>query len=141
TLPTPAGFSRQGDLANHRSTPMGWLFSHQTKEDLLRELLAPTSTFAGSTKVLAHAVSGNELWTVVKRTFHLAGFYFGKPAGHSITMIELHLLDCSAGQWGYKTIPESAGPFYYGCPLEFLDLAHDEVNQEWRERLTHEHQA
>ncbi len=86
---------------------MGWLFSHQTKEDLLRELLAPTSTFAGSTEVLAHAVSGNELWTVVKRTFHLAGFYFGKPAGHSITMIELHLLDCSAGQWGYKTIPES----------------------------------
>ena len=68
---------------------MGWLFSHQTKEDLLRELLAPTSTFAGSTEVLAHAVSGNELWTVVKRTFHLAGFYFGKPAGHSITMIEL----------------------------------------------------
>ncbi|MFG9964369.1 hypothetical protein ACG3QT_00665 [Pseudomonas paraeruginosa] len=87
---------------------MGWLFSHQTKEDLLRELLAPTSTFAGSTEVLAHAVSGNELWTVVKRTFHLAGFYFGKPAGHSITMIELHLLDCSAGQWGYKTIPEKA---------------------------------
>lgn len=67
---------------------MGWLFSHQTKEDLLREPLAPTSTFAGSTEVLAHAVSGNELWTVVKRTFHLAGFYFGKPAGHSITMIE-----------------------------------------------------
>ena len=32
-------------------------------------------------------------------------------------------------------------PFYYGCPLEFLDLAHDEINQEWRERLTHEHQA
>ncbi|HBP4588160.1 hypothetical protein N0603_19805 [Pseudomonas aeruginosa] len=120
---------------------MGWLFSHQTKEDLLRELLAPTSTFAGSTEVLAHAVSGNELWTVVKRTFHLAGFYFGKPAGHSITMIELHLLDCLAGQWGYKTIPESAGPFYYGCPLEFLDLAHDEINQEWRERMTHEHQA
>ncbi len=45
---------------------MGWLFSHQTKEDLLRELLAPTSTFAGSTEVLAHAVPGNELWTVVK---------------------------------------------------------------------------
>ncbi len=61
---------------------------------------------------------------------------FGKPAGHSITMIELHLLDCSAGQWGYKTIPEKAGPFYYGCPLEFLDLAHDETNQEWRDRLT-----
>ena len=120
---------------------MGWLFSHQTKEDLLRKLLAPTSAFAGSTEVLAHAVSGNELWTVVKRTFHLAGFYFGKPAGHSITMIELHLLDCSAGQWGYKTIPEKAGPFYYGCPLEFLDLAHDETNQEWRDRLTQEHQA
>ncbi|MGI9700986.1 hypothetical protein ACIRT4_06530 [Pseudomonas aeruginosa] len=50
------------------------------------------------------------------------------------------MLDCSAGQWGYKTIPVP-GPFYYGCPLEFLDaLAHDEVNQEWRE-LTHEHQA
>ncbi|MDF5980456.1 hypothetical protein P4114_31810 [Pseudomonas aeruginosa] len=59
---------------------MGWLFSHQTKEDLLRELLAPTSTFrGGSTEVLEHAVSGIELWTVVKRTFHLASFYFGKP--------------------------------------------------------------
>lgn len=62
---------------------MGWLFSHQTKEDLLRKLLAPTSTFAGSTEVLAHAVSGNELWTVVKRTFHLAGFYF-RQAGRSL---------------------------------------------------------
>ncbi len=50
---------------------MGWLFSHQTKEDLLRELLASTSTFAGSTEVLAHAVSGNELWTVVNEPFTL----------------------------------------------------------------------
>ncbi|MDF5962740.1 hypothetical protein P4055_00020 [Pseudomonas aeruginosa] len=47
-----------------------------------------------------------------------------------ITMIEPHLLDCLAGQWGYKTIPESVGASYYGCPLEFLDLAHDEINQE-----------
>ncbi|MGT4700551.1 hypothetical protein PDB1_05762 [Pseudomonas aeruginosa] len=53
---------------------MGLLFSHQKKEDLLRELLAPTSTIAGSTEVLAHAVSGKELWTVVKRTLHLAAF-------------------------------------------------------------------
>ncbi|MFP9024350.1 hypothetical protein ACLI38_26285, partial [Pseudomonas aeruginosa] len=105
------------------------------------ELLSQTSTFSCITAVLANSCSCNELCTGVKRTFPLAGFYLGKPAGHSITMIELHLLDCSAGQWGYKTIPEKAGPFYYGCPLEFLDLAHDETNQEWRDRLTQEHQA
>lgn len=48
-----------------------------------------------------------------------AGFYFGKLAVVTITMIELYLSDRLAGN-GAGTIPESAAPAHYGCPLEFL---------------------
>ena len=120
---------------------MGWLFSHRSKEQLLRELLAASSTFSRDREILAHSVVGNELWTVVKLTLHVAGLINDNLKGDSFTFIKLDLLDVSNGYWGSQSISESMGPYYYGCPLEFLDMATFGVNQVWREQLRQHHQA
>jgi hypothetical protein len=97
---------------------MGWLFSHRSKEQLLRELLQhrPPSRVTGKS---AHSIVGNELWTVVKLTLHVAGLINGNLKGDSHSFINLDLLDVSNGYWGSQSISESMGPYYYGCPLNF----------------------
>ena len=40
-------------------------------------------------------------------------------------------LERSGGQWGYKPLDESMHPYYYSCPLSYLDLA-PEQSAEWR---------
>jgi len=54
--------------------------------------------------------------------------------GGTRTVIECDLLQRQDGYWGYKAMSESAGPFYYSCPLSFLDRA-PEVNPEWRAKV------
>ncbi len=120
---------------------MGWLFSHRSKEELLRELLAPSSTFSHDREILAHAVVGNELWTVVRLTLHVAGFINNNVKGDTFTFINLDLLDTSNGYWGNKSICEEMGPYYYGCPLDFLHMATYGINPAWREQLRHYPQA
>jgi len=120
---------------------MGWLFSHRTKVDLLRELLAPSRHLSHSREILAHAVVGNELWSVVKLTVHIVGAFNNNAKGDTFTFINLDLLEANNGYWGSKSITEEMGPYYYGCPLEFLDMATFGVNQVWREQLRQHHQA
>ena len=50
----------------------------------------------------------------------------------SESWIECHLLRRVNGQWGYKPLCEAEGPFYWSCPMSFLELA-PVVNPEWRE--------
>lgn len=39
-----------------------------------------------------------------------------------------------ANEWGYKPMGESAFPYFYDCPLKFLDMA-PVANAEWREEV------
>lgn len=53
--------------------------------------------------------------------------------------IELILIqNVGEGEVAYKVIPESAGPAYYYCPLEFLEIvpvASTEFAREWRAKV------
>jgi hypothetical protein len=52
------------------------------------------------------------------------------------------LLHCYQGEWGYKPLEESMGPYYFSCPLSYLsEVSIDRYggNEEWRELVTEHH--
>ncbi|HBO0527163.1 TPA: hypothetical protein VDV63_005826 [Pseudomonas aeruginosa] len=110
---------------------MGWYFSHQSRSDLIAELIAPQETERASVKVIAHALLGNVLWSVVEVTAKTEGVHRGLAPGQSLRTIRCDLLGRSGGQWGYKPLDESMHPYYYSCPLSYLDMA-PEQSDDWR---------
>ncbi len=51
--------------------------------------------------------------------------------GESLNFIRCDLLESSSEGWGYKALEESSHPYYYDCPLHYLDLA-PEQSADWR---------
>src|SRR3990167_10033927 len=45
---------------------MGWLFSHRDKDSLVQRLLEPAESSTHKRTILEHALTGQELWTVVQ---------------------------------------------------------------------------
>ncbi|HFX2658403.1 TPA: hypothetical protein ACID62_006427, partial [Pseudomonas aeruginosa] len=80
-----------------------------------------------------HTLDGDVLWTVVRVTARQAGV-MGLAAGESVCYIGCHMLESSGGDWGYKSLDESVHPYYYSCPLRYLDMAPVQ-SSEWRERV------
>lgn len=103
---------------------MGWLFTlGQTRGQLIDHLTRERDTC----KTVAKFASGNHLWVVHEDR---KGERF----------IVLYLLQNQQGYgWGYKDIDESMGPYYYSCPLKFLELAPKAANAEWREEVRKYH--
>ncbi|GAD24645.1 hypothetical protein [Acidovorax sp. MR-S7] len=119
---------------------MGWYFSSQPRSELIAELVAPQETERVSATVIAHTLRGNVLWSVVEMTAKVEGVHCDLSPGQSLRYIRCDLLECSGGQWGYKPLDESMHPYYYSCPLSYLDLT-PEQSAAWREgvRTYHAH--
>ncbi|ANX03903.1 hypothetical protein [Immundisolibacter cernigliae] len=117
---------------------MGWYFSRQTRDQLIRELIQPQESERARSEVIAHALRGNVLWSVVRVTARQAGV-LDVTEGESTTFIRCDLLQGSGGEWGHKPLDESMHPYYYSCPLRYLDMA-PVRSGEWREgvRIHHE---
>ncbi|MCS7637428.1 hypothetical protein N0390_33235, partial [Pseudomonas aeruginosa] len=95
------------------------------------ELIAPQETERASVKVIAHALRGNVLWSVTEVTAKVEGVHRHLAPGQSLRYIRCDLLERSGGRWGYKPLDESMHPYYYTCPLSYLDLA-PEQSTDWR---------
>ena len=111
---------------------MGWFFSPQSRSELIAELVEPQETERASAKVIAHTLRGNVLWSVVEVTAKVEGVSPNLAPGQSLRYIRCDLLQRSGGQWGYKGMDESVHPYYYTCPLSYLDMAPVQ-SSEWRE--------
>lgn len=109
---------------------MGWLFTRQTHSQLIASLIEARSSDIASYEVLEHHLCGNVLWSLSRVTC-LQASWNGLEAGEAMVFIRCDLLDHSGGQWGYKSLDESVHPYYYSCPLRYLDLA-PEQSAEWR---------
>jgi hypothetical protein len=93
---------------------MGWYYGYNnSRADIIREI-----TTDGA-KTLRKFTSGNTLWTVqeTKDGAKFIGCYLLQRAGRN--------------EWGYKPMDESMHPYYYSCPLAFLNDA-PSACEEWR---------
>lgn len=128
---------------------MGWLFKAGiSRKDLIAENTKGWErTKEDGTTVasvcLAHCYRGGVfsgvLWSVWERTFVKDNQQVEPPQ----RWIVCDLLRYVDGEWGYKGMEESMHPFFYSCPLKYLDLVPIEQfggNPEWRGQV-HEYHA
>lgn len=109
---------------------MGWDFTKgASKQDIVNDLIKPWSgvnddmTPNGSAYVcIDHSLRGNTLWAVWERISN----------GKSSRQIDCYILQSDKDYgWGYKSMSEDSHPYYYDCPLSFLDMV-PVVCEEWR---------
>ncbi|MDH0288675.1 hypothetical protein N7414_06085 [Pseudomonas sp. GD04087] len=117
---------------------MGWLFSSRTRAELIRVLTQPEDQARAHVRVIAHTLRGNVLWSVAEITAKTEGVHLELAPGESMRYIRCDLLQRSGGTWGYKAMDESMAPYYYSCPLRYLDLA-KELSPAWREKVRAHH--
>ncbi len=110
---------------------MGWYFSSRSRSELIVELIAAQETERICAQVIAHALRGNVLWSVVEMTAKVEGVHRDLRPGQCLRIIRCDLLERRADQWGYKPLDESMHPYYYSCPLSYLDLAPEQCGK-WR---------
>jgi hypothetical protein len=101
---------------------MGWLFtSGQTR----KELIARRTASQSDRKCLKHSCVGNVLWTVWQVT-PVDGREPYRYIGCDLMQLE------NGYGWGYKDMDESCHPYYYTCPLSYLDMV-PVACQGWRD--------
>jgi hypothetical protein len=112
---------------------MGWIFIRTTRDQLIRELTESQQNERRCSEVIDHTLDGNVLWAVVRVTAKQPDV-MGLAVGESVCHIVCYLLERSGNEWGYKPLEESMHPFYYSCPLRYLDMA-PVRSAEWREQV------
>lgn len=113
---------------------MGWLFGWNTRKQLADHLLE-----GNGVKTIKHCWKGNNLWAVQEYTYK-----DGPKTGQTVRFIALYL--CRGRKntrdgWGYKDMDESAGPYYFNCPISYLDMVPDPGGYatEWRAKVREQH--
>lgn len=109
---------------------MGWLFGWNTRKQLAEHLIS-----GNGVNTIKHCWKGNNLWAVQEGRTH-----DDKP----VTFIALYLVrggNNSRDGWGYKDMDETTGPYYYNCPLSYLDMVPDPGGYatEWRAKVREHH--
>jgi hypothetical protein len=107
---------------------MGWLFkAGYSRRDMIAERAKGWERTKDDGTVitltcLAHCYRGGNfsgvLWSVWERTFVKDGHKVEQPQ----RWIICDLLRFLQSEWGYKDLDESMHPFYYSCPLKYLEL-------------------
>lgn len=121
---------------------MGWLYYAPTLQSLVNDLLCPPQSDAATCAMLASRLNkGSEivLWSVVEVTAKDDSLSW-LPAGQTTRLINCDLIECYQGQWGVKRLGESSHPFYYCCPLAFLEMT-PVACQEWRDKVRLYHKS
>ena len=100
------------------------------------------SSTAWNTKAKAKAYLDDSIkrsgWTIHDTKASRDGqWYLIERQGEMI--IYLGLMKKGRGEYAIKTISESMGPYYFDCPLKWLDLA-PVASQEWRDKVKELHQ-
>ena len=125
---------------------MGWTFMNgQTRKELIADRTEDWERTRDDVVIkstcLAYCYRGNAfsgvLWSVWERTFQRDGEDF-QPTER---WIACDLLQYQSGAWGYKDMDESMGPYYYSCPMKYLEMVPMEQfggNAKWRE-IVHSH--
>ena len=126
---------------------MGWTYPHGlNRKQLIAQRIEGWERDTGEMLVkstcLKHCYRGGVfsgvLWSVWERTFTKEG----EQAQPTERWSQCDLLRCDQGEWGYKDMEESMGPYYYSCPLGYLELVPIDRfggNAEWRDQVVEHH--
>lgn len=111
---------------------MGWIFTQgATRADTIDRCIRFQENEHGRWTTLAHCTKANVLWAVIE--------WHRKDTGQTQAFIGCFLLARHKGYgWGYKDLSESMGPYYYSCPLAYLDMA-PEADAAWRQKVREWH--
>lgn len=111
---------------------MGSLVFRGTKQQVVSEKLRRVQR---SSAVIASRLMGNRLWYLARAD---------RGDGSTITWIGLTLVESRRGEMFVKSMDEGSGPFFYDCPLSFLEQADAPVGPyaaAWREQVRAFHTA
>jgi hypothetical protein len=107
---------------------MGSLYGWSSRKDLIRHLITTEVDGSGREfKTLAHTVRGATLWAVQQWTGSepfIACYLLKGPVRPSDDPYAC----------GYKDMDESMHPYYYNCPVKYLDMTPEKC-PEWREKV------
>lgn len=105
---------------------MGWYYTYGAdRQDIIRELTQEKETDTISFKTLGKFSNGyTQLFVVHQNT--------SKVTGETKRFIGVYLLQKSKEGWGYKPMEEGMHPYFYACPLKYLEMVPEEC-KEWRE--------
>jgi hypothetical protein len=136
-------------LNSQGRTTMGWLFREDiTRKELIADITKSWERQSGDmlvqTECLAKCFRGGSfsgvLWAVLERRFIKNGEDV-EPRQRWITCDLIQYRRDSG--WGYKNLEESMHPYYYSCPIKYLNMVPiDEYggNAEWRKEVIEHHQ-
>jgi len=110
---------------------MGWTFPYgAARSDVIAEL-TPKERISENGyifRTLRHCCKGNVLYALHES---------GMPE-ETRKWIGIYLIQKHDGDWGYKDMEESMHPYYYNCPVSYLDDASEPTNKaasEWRDEV------
>lgn len=119
---------------------MGYYSGYSTKREMMTELLREWSSSNVESKCLAYCWRGNAfsgvLWSAWRQTF---------ADGRIQDFIKCDKCDCTGNRvWGYKPMDESMHPYFYSCPLSYLELTQqyaptDDNSKTWRAMVREYH--
>jgi len=110
---------------------MGWDFgSYESKQEFVDSLTQSYEDEGAFYTCMEHKSYSGVMWSVWQR--------LDKKSGKASREIWCDLIKGSAPHFGHKAMSESMGPFYYSCPLEYLDLVPDpesKYSKGWRDEV------
>lgn len=111
---------------------MGWSFTkNASKSDVIKDRTQNWENEKYSVICLRHTCVGSVLWTVWERT--------DKTTNQKERYIGCDLFQKQKGYgYGYKDLEESSQPYYYSCPLSYLNMV-PVASPEWREKVREYH--
>lgn len=116
---------------------MGWTSSWAwTQKSTIVNHVISTDLWGANFTILEHAVRGNRVWV-------LAEYAQGEKVGQRF--IALFLLSRHEGEWAYKDMDESCGPYHFDCPISFVKCAREinapvsDIAKTWREKVIKYH--
>lgn len=121
---------------------MGWLHGWSDRASLIKHLTTAEKGAAPNTifETLAYCVRGNVLWKVVV----ISDVDASGTKKENNRFIECDLLSRGGGEWGYKDIQESSGPYYFTCPISYLRMVPCPGNEsalKWRAEVVKQNDA
>lgn len=93
---------------------MGWTYSQNwtSKEAIISHCIDWGDKFT----TLEHSVKGGRLWVLLQ-------YNEGDKKGD--VFVALYLLQKDGSEWGYKDMDDTCGPYYYDCPISFINRTVD----------------